>query len=98
MDDGAAKVPSEIVEAERRLQLFERRTGGWVELVRRIHRVGYIVADEFKSAAVELITSAAGHNVDRRAVVAPIFRREVGGFDGDFLDKINAHVVELGGV
>src|SRR6266568_4049503 len=98
MEDRAAKIPSKVIEAKIVSQIFGRRAGGYVDFIVGTDGVENVVAQEFKSGAVECFPSSAGYHVDRCAGIAPVFRREVGAFDRDFLDKINAHIIELSSV
>ncbi len=57
-------------------------------------RIELVVAEVFEQTAAELVGAALGHDVDRRAGVAAVFRREVRRLQLHFLDEVDADVVD----
>src|SRR5262249_55213205 len=90
-DDRAAEAEAEVVVAQ-------RRTRHPARVVEEVVGVELVIAQELKGAAVELVIAAAGHDVDRRAGIAPVLRREIGGLDVDLADEVNAYVVDLAAI
>ena len=86
-DDRTAQIPPEVREAQDRL--YGREVVLGVEVV---------VAQRFYQPAVETRRAALGDHVDRRAGIASILGREIGGLRPHLADEIHADVVDLASV
>src|SRR5258708_35775613 len=82
--DRSIKVPAEIIEAQFRFYRREEVAG-----------VKLVIAKVLKGGAAIRIATAAGNDIDRRAGVAPGFRRKVGCLRLDLSDAVADHVCEL---
>src|ERR1700686_210379 len=69
LHNGAAKRTAELIVVKRRL--------GMVEGIEEIPRVQGIVAQILEGAAVQLVRSAPGHDVDDRAAVSSVLGLEI---------------------
>ena len=58
-------------------------------------RVEFVIADKFKRAAVKVVAAAARHEADLPAGVAAVLSREIRRLYFDFLNVIDADVVDL---
>src|SRR5712692_392276 len=82
--DGPVEVPAEIVKAE--FPFYGGKEGARIQLV---------VAEKFEGAAMITIAAAARDDVNRSAGIASVFGREICGLNLDFLNEVNADVVDL---
>src|ERR1035437_831759 len=98
MKDRPAEFESEVVVAERRLDGLDRSRRSNVQLRTWEDRVEVVVANKLEEAAVKAVTAAPGDHVYRGRGITSVLRRKVRGLHRHFLDKIDADIVQLGGV
>src|SRR5207237_8690017 len=82
--DWTVEVPSEIVEAQLRFHRREEKS-----------RVEFVVTEKLEGAAVIRVAATARDDIDRGAGVAPVFSREVRSLNFNFLNKVDADIVDL---